>query len=60
MTCEDPRKLKDYLNEVTEVKLDALKELTHEALRGDRLFSIFLMQCSNLTRKIQMKISLHS
>ena len=60
MASEDPRKLKDYLNEVTEIKLRALDELTDEALRGDRLFSIFLMQCSNLTRKIQMKISLHS
>ena len=59
MASEDPRKLKDYLNEVTEIKLRALNELTDKTLRGDRLFSIFLMQCSNLTRNIQLKISLN-
>jgi hypothetical protein len=58
MTVEDPKKLREYLDEVTRIKLRALEELTHEDLRGDRLFSIFLMQCSNLIRKIQSKIIL--
>ncbi|MCZ6837001.1 MAG: TAXI family TRAP transporter solute-binding subunit [Planctomycetota bacterium] len=48
------------LDEVTRVKLKALNELTHEELRGDQMFFIFLQQCSNLTRKIQLKISMHS
>jgi TRAP transporter TAXI family solute receptor len=58
MTVEDPKRLRAYLDEVTRIKLRALEELTHEDLRGDRLFSIFLMQCSNLIRKIQSKIIL--
>ncbi|MCZ7646527.1 MAG: TAXI family TRAP transporter solute-binding subunit [Planctomycetota bacterium] len=56
MTCEDPAKLREMLDEVTRIKIQALEELTHEDLRGDRLFSIFLMQCANLIRKIQGKI----
>ena len=51
----DSHELKGYLDQVTHVKLRALRELTHEDLRGDRLFSIFLMQCENLSRKIQAK-----
>ncbi|MEM7393105.1 MAG: hypothetical protein AAF492_12240, partial [Verrucomicrobiota bacterium] len=45
-----------YLDEITEIKLTALHELTDEALRADQTFSIFLMQCANLISKIQMKI----
>lgn len=58
MACSDPRRLQEYLDEVTRIKLQALEELTHEDLRGDRLFSIFLMQCANLIHKIQYKILL--
>jgi TRAP transporter TAXI family solute receptor len=58
MSVDDPAKLREMLDEVTRIKLRALEELTHEDLRGDRLFSIFLMQCSNLIRKIQSKIIL--
>ena len=48
--------LHTFLDEVTEIKLQALNELTHEDLRGDRSFGIFLMQCANLISKIQLKI----
>ena len=58
METIDARMLKDYLDEVTRIKLRALDELTHEDLRGDRMFLIFLMQCGNVINKIQAKISL--
>jgi len=45
------------LDKVTRIKLQALDELTHEALRGDRIFLIFLTQCANLITKIQAKIT---
>jgi TRAP transporter TAXI family solute receptor len=48
--------LQTFLDEVTEIKLQALNELTNEDLRGDRSFAIFLMQCANLINKIQLKI----
>ena len=31
-------------------------KLTEEELRGDRTFSIFLIQCSNLSNNIQLKM----
>ena len=49
-------KLRGYLDDVTEIKLKALDELSHEELQDHRAFSIFLMQCANLISKIQMKI----
>jgi len=52
----DPEKLRDMLNEVTRIKLKALRQLTHEDLRGDRVFLIFLTQCANLIGKIQAKM----
>lgn len=52
----DPKVLKELLDGVTEIKLEALYELTHEDLRGDRTFSIFLMQCANLSQTIQGKM----
>ena len=42
--------------QVTRVKINALDELSHEGIHGDRTFSIFLMQCANLINKIQLKI----
>lgn len=56
MRITDPEKLQDFLDRVTNIKLQALGNLTHEDLRGDRTFSIFLMQCANLISKIQMRI----
>jgi len=50
--------LKEQLDDVTKIKLAALEEFTHEDLRADRAFSIFLMQCANLIMKIQVKINL--
>ncbi|MEM1062528.1 MAG: hypothetical protein AAGJ97_09415, partial [Planctomycetota bacterium] len=44
------------LDEVTNIKLEALDRLTHEELCGDGTFSIFLTQCANLISKIQLKI----
>ncbi|NJO55892.1 MAG: hypothetical protein HC834_05505, partial [Rhodospirillales bacterium] len=48
--------LRRLLDDVTRIKLQALEELTHEELRGDRSFLIFLTQCSSLISKIQAKI----
>ena len=56
MKTTDPDKLQKFLDDVTDIKLQALGNLTHEDLRGDRTFSIFLMQCANLISKIQMRI----
>jgi TRAP transporter TAXI family solute receptor len=58
MKTDDPKKLRGYLDEVTRIKLRALGELTDEDLRGDQMFTIFLTQCSNLSRKLQLKIRL--
>jgi TRAP transporter TAXI family solute receptor len=49
--------LRAMLDKVTRIKLKALDELTHESLRGDRIFLIFLTQCANLINKIQAKIT---
>jgi TRAP transporter TAXI family solute receptor len=56
MDVVDPQRLQKFLDDVTEIKLQALEKLTHEDLRGDRAFAIFLMQCANLISKIQLKI----
>src|SRR4029078_9641940 len=55
METDDPRKLREYLDGVTRIKLRAIEELTHEALRGDRMVSIFLLQCRDLAAKMQTK-----
>jgi hypothetical protein len=59
MEMTDPTQLQQCLDEVTDIKLLALDKMTHEDLRSDRAFSIFLMQCANLISKIQLKI-IHS
>ena len=51
-----PERLQTLLAMVTEIKLDALTELTHSELRRDRSFSIFLAQCANLIGRIQRKL----
>ena len=56
MGVTDPDRLARYLEEVTRIKLKALEELTDAELRGDRAFSIFLMQCANLINTLQLKI----
>ncbi len=55
----DIKKLENYLDEVTQIKLEALGELTEEDLRGNQAFSIFLDQCTGLRNKIQLKILSH-
>ena len=49
-------RLERHLDDVTLIKLEALEELSHEDLRGDRTFLIFLTQCANLIAKLQVKI----
>jgi len=56
MDCADADELERFLDDVTTLKLEALGELSHKDLRGDRLFLIFLIQCANLIRKIQSKL----
>ncbi len=56
MQATSSDELKKCHDELTRIKLEALEQLTHEGLRGDRLFSIFLMQCANVTRKIESKM----
>ena len=57
MQTDDPATLRHYLDEITEIKLRALEELTNESLRGDTTFAIFLQQCGNVIRKIQAKLA---
>lgn len=56
MDTDDNEKLREYLDEVTRVKLQALEELTDERLRGDNMFTILLMQYANVARKIESKL----
>ena len=49
-------KLNLLLEELTALKLEALKEFTDEDLRAGQSFSIFLLQCSNLMNGIQSKL----
>jgi hypothetical protein len=56
----DVAQLRRILDDVTRLKLEALDELTNKDLRGDRRFLIFLMQCSSLIDKIQLKIITYS
>lgn len=56
MDTVDVDELQVFLDQVTEIKLEALSQLTHEELRSDQAFSIFILQCANLISKIQMKI----
>lgn len=60
LNTTSPEALKKFLDEITQIKLTALNELTNEELRSDQNFLVFLMQCANLINKIQFKISLHS
>lgn len=56
MQTTDPKRLREFLDEVTRIKLRALQEFTEEELRGDTAFSIFLMQCSGLISRLQLNI----
>ena len=56
MSTTDPQRLRQFLDDVTRIKLRALQEFTEEELRGDTAFSIFLMQCSSLISRLQLNI----
>ena len=53
---ESPEELQDIVAKITELKINALQELTHERLRSDQMFIIFLTQCHNVICKTQNKI----
>ena len=57
MEVRDPEVLRNDLDKVTQLKLEALRGLTDESLRSDRAFLIFIVQCANLINKIQFKIA---
>jgi len=59
VNLDNAEKLQQLLNELTELKLTALDEFTHEELRADQASQIFLLQCANLSRKIQGKLPLY-
>jgi uncharacterized protein len=56
MEVTDPEQLRPFLRRVTQIKQEALRELTGEKIRGDQLFAIFLSQCAALSEKIQMRM----
>ncbi len=58
--AESQEELQRIMNSVTQVKIKALEELTHEKLRSDQMFSIFLMQCHDVISKIQKKMGMYS
>ncbi|MDC0323575.1 TAXI family TRAP transporter solute-binding subunit [Verrucomicrobia bacterium] len=49
--------LQGMLHRIMHIKIQALEELTHESLRGDRVFLIFMTQCSSLINSLQAKIN---
>ncbi|MFT4540169.1 MAG: hypothetical protein ACI841_000166 [Planctomycetota bacterium] len=48
--------LQECLSEVKNIKLQAPQDLTLEDLRGDRMFSIFLMQCADVASRLQRSL----
>jgi uncharacterized protein len=56
MDVTDPEQLRPFLRRVTQIKQEALRQLTREKVRGDQLFAIFLSQCAALSEKIQMRM----
>jgi len=50
---DDPIFLQELFVKVSQLKVQALRELTHEALRSDLGFAIFLSQCRDLVDQIQ-------
>jgi uncharacterized protein len=56
MEVTDSEDLRPFLRRVTQIKQEALLELTSEKVRGDQLFAIFLSQCAALSEKIMMRM----
>jgi len=52
----DREMLSGLLDQLTDIKLAALEELTGEEVRGDQMFAIFLTQCSTVSRKLEAKL----
>ena len=49
--------LQGMLRRIMQIKIQALEELAHESLRGDRVFLIFMTQCSSLINSLEAKIN---
>lgn len=56
LLTEDIQRLRQLSEEAIRIKLRALDEFTHETLRGDLQFAIFLTQCSGLASNIEARI----
>jgi len=56
MEVTDPEQIRPFLRPVTQIKQEALRELTREKVRSDQLFAIFRSQCAALSGKIQMRM----
>ena len=56
LTTTDPAELEKMIEDLTKIKVKAIKELTNEELRSDNVFLMFLLQCSSIISKIQSKI----
>ena len=56
---DDPLALAAQLSRATQIKFAALDSLTHEELRSDQRFLIFLMQCAQLIEHIRGRQRLH-
>jgi hypothetical protein len=54
--CSDTTKLGQYLQKVTRIKVNVLREFTDEELRDDNTFLVFLRQCDGLINGIQLKV----
>ena len=54
---EDPTVLEQALVRISSLKLEALEKLTHEDLRGDRMFLIFLQQCADLSSRLEARLA---
>ncbi|MEN8148480.1 MAG: TAXI family TRAP transporter solute-binding subunit [Planctomycetota bacterium] len=58
MATDDPGRLREYLDEVTRIKLRILHEFTAEEVRGDQAFTIVVDQCGRLVGKLQQRLLL--
>lgn len=56
METNDADELREFLEQVTQIKLKALYEFTEEELRSDQAFTIFLDQCTAVIGRIQLKM----
>lgn len=57
-SLQDRQALEKLFVDVSQLKLQALNELTHEGLRGDRGFGILLTQCRDLVDKVQHALAM--